>query len=72
MNVRVNILYFIESLCEQSLKADYPAYVAMIQRDLGTIIDAVAPNDPVGAANAETARKVRVSVCLLVCGGCHG
>lgn len=60
MNVRVNILYFIESLCEQSIKADYPAYVAMIQRDLGTIIDAVAPNDAVGAANAETARKVRV------------
>jgi CTD kinase subunit gamma len=58
MNTRVNILYFIETLCEQSLKADYAAYVKMIQRDLRTIVDAVAPNDPEGAANAETVKKV--------------
>jgi CTD kinase subunit gamma len=58
MNVRVNVLYFIENLCEQSLKADYPAYVKMIQRDLHLIVDAVASNDPEGAANAETVKKV--------------
>ena len=59
MNVRVNVLYFIEGLCEQSLKADYTTYLKMIQRDLWVIVDAVAPNDPEGAANAETVRKVR-------------
>lgn len=63
MNVRVNVLYFIESLCEQSLKAEYPAYVKMIQRGLRLIVDAVAPNDPEGAANAETVLKVHISVC---------
>jgi CTD kinase subunit gamma len=59
MNTRINILYFIESLCDQSLAASYTSYIKMIQRDLSLIIDAVAPDDQVGAANAETARKVR-------------
>ncbi|KAI5794109.1 CTD kinase subunit gamma CTK3-domain-containing protein [Pyronema domesticum] len=58
MNTRINILYFIESLCDQSLAASYTSYIKMIQRDLSLIIDAVAPDDQVGAANAETARKV--------------
>lgn len=58
MNVRVNVFHFIENLCEQSLKADYPAYVKMIQRDLPLIVDAVAPDNAEGAANAETVRKV--------------
>lgn len=58
MNVRVNVLYFIESLCEQSLKADYVPYVSMVQRDLGAIVDAVASDDHAGATNAEAVKKV--------------
>lgn len=58
MNTRVNMLYFIEVLCELSLKADYTGYVKMIQRDLLQIVDTVVPNDPEGAANVGTVRKV--------------
>ncbi len=58
MNVRVNVLYFIETLCDQSLKADYTPYVKMVQRELRVIVDAVAPDDAEGATNAETVRKV--------------
>jgi len=56
MDVRVNVLHFIERLCEQSLKADCPVYFKMIQLDLWVIIDAVAPE---GAVNAGTVGKVR-------------
>lgn len=58
MNTRVNMLYFIEVLCELSLKVDYAGYVKMIQRDLLQIVDTVVPNDPEGAANVGTVRKV--------------
>lgn len=58
MNTRVNMLYFIEVLCELSLKAEYTGYVKMIQRDLLQIVDTVVPNDPEGAANVGTVRKV--------------
>ena len=67
MNVRVNVLYFIETLSEQSVKADYPTYVKMVQRDRWTIVDAVVPNNPEGAVNAETARKVRHGRWPLAC-----
>lgn len=58
MNTRVNMLYFIEVLCELSMKTEYQGYVKMIQRDLLQIVDTVVPNDPEGAANVGTVRKV--------------
>ncbi|PUU75264.1 CTD kinase subunit gamma CTK3-domain-containing protein [Tuber borchii] len=58
MNTRVNMLYFIEVLCEHSVKADYSGYTNMIQRDILQVVDAVVPNDPEGAANVGTVRKV--------------
>jgi len=58
MNTRVNMLYFIEVLCEHSVKADYGGYTNMIQRDILQVVDAVVPNDPEGAANVGTVRKV--------------
>jgi CTD kinase subunit gamma len=58
MNTRVNMLYFIEVLCDMSMKTEYRGYVKMIQRDLIQIVDTVVPNDPEGAANVGTVRKV--------------
>ncbi|KAI5781148.1 CTD kinase subunit gamma CTK3-domain-containing protein [Geopyxis carbonaria] len=58
MNVQVNILYFIETLCEQSLTAEHHTFVTLIQRELPTIVGAVASEDPEGAANVETVKTV--------------
>lgn len=59
MNVRVNILFFIETLCDLSLKAEYPEYVTLVQRDLKTIVSAVATESTEGAVNFEAVKKVR-------------
>lgn len=58
MNTRINILYFLETLCEASLKAQYRPYISLIQRELRTIIGAIASEDPEGAANVATVKKV--------------
>ncbi|KAL7267553.1 hypothetical protein RUND412_009855 [Rhizina undulata] len=58
MNMRVNMLYFIENLCEVSAKLEYEGYTKMIRRDLLQIVDFVVPNDPESAANVGTVRKV--------------
>jgi len=58
MNTRVNMLYFIEVLCDHSLKADYGGYTDMIRRDILQVVDAVVPNNSEGAANVGTVRKV--------------
>ncbi|KAH0614680.1 uncharacterized protein H6S33_000316 [Morchella sextelata] len=62
MNTRVNMLYFIEVLCDMSMKTEYRGYVKMIQRDLIQIVDTVVPNDPEGAANVGTVRKILQSL----------
>lgn len=58
MNVRVNILYFIDTLCESSQNAKYPEYIHLVQRDLKAIVSAVANEDPEGAINFEALKKV--------------
>ena len=60
MNTRVNMLYFIEVLCEHSTKAGYSGYTNMIRRDILQIVDTVVPNDSEGAANVGTVRKVGI------------
>jgi CTD kinase subunit gamma len=62
MNTRINILYFLETLCEAALKANYRPYISLIQRELKTIIGAVASADPEGAANVATVKKVLESL----------
>jgi CTD kinase subunit gamma len=58
MNNRANIMYFLEHFCDLSLKEGFDGYVGMIQRDLGRIVEAVAPGDGSGAANVKVARRV--------------
>lgn len=59
MNTRVNLLYFIEVLCEQGSKQSFDGYTNMIRKDLLPIFESVAPADGSGVANVGTARRVR-------------
>jgi CTD kinase subunit gamma len=58
MNNRANIMYFIEHLCDLSLRENHLEYVRMMQRDILRVIDAVAPPDGSGAANVKVVRRV--------------
>ena len=58
MNNRANIMYFLEHFCELSIKEGYQEYVSMIRRDIGRIVEAVAPGDGSGVANVKVVRRV--------------
>ncbi|KAG8531459.1 uncharacterized protein KY384_003088 [Bacidia gigantensis] len=58
MNIRANIMYFIEHLCDMAQREQYPGYVTMMQRDIVRVVDAVSPADGSGAANLKVVRKV--------------
>lgn len=62
MNNRANIMYFIEHLCDMSLRENHMEYLRMIQRDILRIVDAVAPEDGSGAANVKVIRRVCMSI----------
>lgn len=62
MNNRANIMYFIEHLCDLAKKDQHTNYIKMMQRDVLTIIDAVAPSDGSGAANVKVVRRVRLAM----------
>ncbi|KAF1812638.1 hypothetical protein P152DRAFT_514242, partial [Eremomyces bilateralis CBS 781.70] len=57
MNVRANILFFVEHLCDLAQRENHLDFVQMIQKDIIRIIDAVAPSDGSGATNVKLARK---------------
>jgi CTD kinase subunit gamma len=58
LNNRANIMYFVEHLCDVAVRESHPSFVQMIQRDIHSIIDSVAPADGAGAANAKVTRRV--------------
>lgn len=58
MNVRANIMYFIEHFLDLAQKDGHTDYVRMMQRDIIRVVDAVAPDDGSGAANVKVVRKV--------------
>ncbi|KAF6844957.1 ctd kinase subunit gamma [Colletotrichum musicola] len=58
MNIRANIMYFIEHFLEAAQKDNHVDYVRMMQRDIIRIVDAVAPDDGSGAANVKVVRRV--------------
>lgn len=58
MNVRANIMYFLEHLCDMSQRENHFEFVRMLQRDILRVVDAVAPEDGSGAANVKVVRRV--------------
>lgn len=58
MNIRANIIYFIEHLCDLATRENHLEFIRMIQRDILRIVDAVAPPDGSGAANVKHIRRV--------------
>ncbi|KAL9117890.1 MAG: hypothetical protein Q9187_005566 [Circinaria calcarea] len=58
MNNRANIMYFIEHLCDMAQRENHLNFVRMIQRDIFSVVDAVAPSDGSGAANVKVVRRV--------------
>lgn len=58
MNIRANIMSFIEQFCEMATKEGHLPYVRMMQRDILRVVDAVVPPDGSGAANVKHVRHV--------------
>ncbi|KAG4305863.1 hypothetical protein PORY_000773 [Pneumocystis oryctolagi] len=58
LNSRVNIIYFLETLCDYSYRNGCDSYISMIRKDIVKIAKAVAPPGPQGAANVSAVRKV--------------
>ena len=54
-------MYFIEHFCDVAQRENHPNYVRMMQQDILTIVDAVAPSDGSGAANVKVVRRVWIS-----------
>lgn len=61
MNTRVNLLYFIEILCETGNQHGFGSYTDMVRQDLIAIIERVVPTTGAGAANIGTVRRVSSS-----------
>lgn len=57
-NSRVNIIYFLETLCDYSYRNGCDSYISMIRKDISKIVQIVAPPGPQGAANISAVRKV--------------
>lgn len=59
MNNRANIMYFLEHFVEMAKRDGHQNYVDMVRRDMGRIVDAVAPaTGPGGGANVKVVRRV--------------
>lgn len=58
MNIRANIMYFIEHFLDMANKDGHVDYIRMMQRDIIRVVDAVAPDDGSGAANVKVVRRV--------------
>lgn len=80
INNRINILYFLDSLCEASLlvKSQFgpirqdgqpstvapSMYVDYVARDVGTIVESVVPEGRQGLPNLMSTKQVRHAVPL--------
>jgi len=59
MNNRANIMYFLEHFVEMAKRDEHQNYVEMVRRDIGRIVEAVAPaKGPGGGANIKVVRRV--------------
>ncbi|TID14679.1 ctd kinase subunit gamma [Venturia nashicola] len=62
INLRANIMFFIEHLCELSKREGHQVYIDMVERDMPKIINLVAPGTKAGAMNIKVVRKVLESL----------
>jgi CTD kinase subunit gamma len=58
INVRANIVYFLEDLVELARREKYYPYICMIERDFSKIIDHAIPLDGLGVVNVNCVRYV--------------
>ncbi|KAI5465606.1 CTD kinase subunit gamma CTK3-domain-containing protein [Mariannaea sp. PMI_226] len=58
MNIRANIMYFIEHFLDMAQRDGHAEYIRFMQRDIIRVVDAVAPDDGSGAVNVKVVRKV--------------
>ncbi|GJJ75598.1 CTD kinase subunit gamma [Entomortierella parvispora] len=58
INARMNILYVLDSICQQSLKAHFAGYTDLLQRGLSKVIDLVAPAGAKGNVNVAGTKKI--------------
>jgi CTD kinase subunit gamma len=61
INLRANIMYFIEHLCDLAHREGHHAYISNIEKDMSRIIELVAPSNRAGATNIKVIRRVRSS-----------
>ncbi|KAK9454712.1 CTD kinase subunit gamma CTK3-domain-containing protein [Dipodascopsis uninucleata] len=57
LNARINILFFLETLCDNCMRAGFTDYVDMVNRDLWEILDKVVPPAQGALANVALARQ---------------
>jgi CTD kinase subunit gamma len=65
LNSRINILYFLDSLCEtclllksHSTTASGPQYVEFVSRDLHKVVDSVVPKGRTGLPNLTSTKQI--------------
>ncbi|KIR56803.1 CTD kinase subunit gamma [Cryptococcus gattii Ru294] len=60
LNTRINILYFLDALVEESLALgpSEAAYGVLLTRDLKTLVDSVVPDTNAGKLNLKSARQI--------------
>src|SRR5271156_4909887 len=59
MNNRANIMFFLEHLIDLAIREEHHNYVEMVKRDIGKIVEAVAPGTGMGVgANVKVVRTV--------------
>src|ERR1700753_2678081 len=58
INIRANIVYFLEDLVELARREKHYPYLCMIERDFPKIIDYAIPLDGMGIVNVNCVRYV--------------
>jgi CTD kinase subunit gamma len=60
LNTRINILYFLDSLCDLSITVGPPdaPYLHLVARDLAVVVNNVVPDSREGVLNLMSAKQV--------------
>ncbi|KAG0053693.1 hypothetical protein BGZ83_000577 [Gryganskiella cystojenkinii] len=58
INARMNLLYVLDAISQQSQKVGFKGYIDLIQRNLSRLIETIAPAGPKGNVNVAGAKKI--------------